>query len=401
MKRGGGDAIAPKQSVLPDDDTPDLDDVPDPELSNEELFDLVSFTMTLAAPRPGPETDQTRRGSVLFDDIGCEGCHVRALLGPRGEVPAYSDLLLHDMGPELSDFITMEQASKTEFRTQPLWGVVAVAPYLHDGRAGTLDEAIRWHGGEAQRSADAYAALPQPDRDAIVAFLGSLGGAEQASQGLLAPGAPITEPGSYGGPVTELTQVDLGRFERGRAAFDRDMSYTEGVGPAFNGDSCRGCHFMPVIGGAGPSDVDAMRQGILNEAGEFLAPESGTAVLRHASFYDPSRPEPDPASNFFEPAPDPAGVWARTESNASPTPPSRRWPIPQTRTVMAWPGGFTGFRTVDSGDLVGRPTSRRCENSSATRSAMSLVSHCPRSPAPRSGSPPMETPSPTQKSMSM
>ena len=53
------------------------------------------------------------------------------------------------MGDALADGFPMEAATGREFRTQPLWGIAAVAPHLHDGRAATLDEAILWHGGEA------------------------------------------------------------------------------------------------------------------------------------------------------------------------------------------------------------------------------------------------------------
>jgi len=306
ITRGSLDAPVPKQSVIPEEATFDQDAAPDPELSEAELFDLVSFSMVLAAPRPSPRDARAERGSELFDELGCAACHVRALEGPRGPVPAYSDLLLHDMGPDLADGFTMGDASGSEFRTQPLWGIVAVAPYLHDGRAGTLDEAIRWHGGEARSAAEAYANLDDGARQEVLAFLASLGGAEQTSDGLLPPAASIPETGTYGGPVRDLDEEERRRFVAGRALFDRDMSYSEGVGPAFNGDSCRGCHFLPTIGGAGPSGVDAMRQGIVSVDGAFRAPGAGTAILRHASFIAPERPEPDPEATVFEPRQTPA-----------------------------------------------------------------------------------------------
>ncbi|MEM7135680.1 MAG: di-heme oxidoredictase family protein [Myxococcota bacterium] len=294
-------AFGSKQSLLPDEPLPDSDAVPDPEISEDELFDLVSFSMTLAAPEPDPPTPLTERGHARFAEAGCTDCHVRSLEGPRGPIPLYSDLLLHDMGPQLADQFTFGDSGPSEFRTQPLWGVVAAAPYLHDGRAATLDEAIRWHGGEAQAAADAYVAFDEQTQDELLAFLGSLGGGAQASDGLLPPDAPIAPVGSYGGPAVPLSDEAHASFVRGRAMFDRDFSYTEGVGPQFNGDSCRGCHFMPTIGGAGPSGVDAMRQGIFDPQSGFETPESGTAVLRHATFVAPERPEPDPRSNVFEP----------------------------------------------------------------------------------------------------
>ena len=68
-------------------------------------------------------------------------------------------------------------ATGNEFRTQPLWGVVATGPYLHDGRADTLNEAILAHGGESKMSRDSYADLPSEQRSQLIAFLGSLGGA--------------------------------------------------------------------------------------------------------------------------------------------------------------------------------------------------------------------------------
>jgi CxxC motif-containing protein (DUF1111 family) len=61
-----------------------------------------------------------------------------------------------------------------EWRTPPLWGVADTAPYLHDGRAETLEEAILWHGGEAESSRDAYAKLSRPEKDLVLAFLSSL-----------------------------------------------------------------------------------------------------------------------------------------------------------------------------------------------------------------------------------
>ncbi len=296
-------ALILKQAVIPDTDTIDLDGAPDPELSDQDLFDLLSFTMLLAPPTPDEPSPQTRRGSDLFSSLGCDSCHSRSLEGPRGPVPAYTDLLLHDMGEALADRFSMQGAGPAEFRTQPLWGVVAVAPYLHDGRAGTLDEAIRWHGGEAEASATAYAELSEGEQGDLLAFLASLGGATETSEGLLPPGTAVPDVGAWGGPSAALDEPAQQLFLRGRALFDRDVPWNEGTGPLFNGDSCRACHFDPVIGGAGPSGVDAMRQGVF-EDGEFRAPRDGTGLPRHANFA--GRPEPDPEASFFEPRQTPA-----------------------------------------------------------------------------------------------
>ncbi|MCA9516305.1 MAG: c-type cytochrome, partial [Myxococcales bacterium] len=225
----------------------------------------------------------TKRGEKAFEDIGCATCHVPALKGPRGLIPAYSDLLLHDMGPELADGIRMKLATGAEFRTQPLWGIVAVGPYLHDGRADTLDEAIRWHGGEGEGARDRYIALPPADKYALIAFLGSLGGADEASPGLLPPGAKAPGVGELGGPIRELTAAEQDQFDMGREVFDRDTFMSDGLGPVFNGDACRSCHFDPVIGGSGPVDVNVIRHGEVVDGTTFIAPPFGTISQRHAT----------------------------------------------------------------------------------------------------------------------
>jgi CxxC motif-containing protein (DUF1111 family) len=296
---GGDDVgrVAMAQASAPDEPTFDDDGVPDPEIGERDLFDIVSFSMLLAAPRPDAPTPETEAGRARFSEIGCASCHVPTLVSPRGSIPAYSDLLLHDMGPELADGIVMGLAGPSEFRTQPLWGVAAVGPYLHDGRADTLDEAIRWHGGEARRARDAYVALPEAERARILAFLESLGGREQRSEGLIPPGTPAGAPGSLGGPVRALDPAEQARFLAGRAVFDRDTARGAGLGPRFNGDSCRACHFAPVVGGAGPADVDVIRQGVL-VSGAVSAPSHGT--MAHRFGLDPVRPALDPAADFFE-----------------------------------------------------------------------------------------------------
>jgi CxxC motif-containing protein (DUF1111 family) len=89
-------------------------------------------------------------------------------------VRLFSDLLLHYMGPDLADGIEQGEATGSEFRTAPLWGAAHSAPYLHDGRAPTLEDAITAHGGEADAARDRFLALPEADRAALIAFLQSL-----------------------------------------------------------------------------------------------------------------------------------------------------------------------------------------------------------------------------------
>jgi len=293
--------IAPfAQAAAPDGPTTDHDAAPDPELAGEDLFALVSFAMLLAPPVPEPLTPLTRRGAAVFDTLGCDGCHTPRVRSPYGPLPLYSDLLLHAMGPELADGLVMKEAQGDEFRTQPLWGVGVGGPYLHDGRAATLAEAIMLHGGEAAPHAARFRAAPEADRLALVAFLEGLGGRDQASPGLIAPDAPPPLAGELGGPRLGLAEHERERFDEGRAIFDRELGRARGVGaPRFNGDSCRACHFEPVVGGAGPRDVSVIRHGIITADGRFVPPAVGTILHRQTNLPgNANRPQPE--ANVFE-----------------------------------------------------------------------------------------------------
>ena len=165
------------------------DTAPDPELPASTVLDTVVYVRLLAPPARGASTQQVEQGERLFTEIGCATCHVPTMttgahpLKPLSgvDVHLYSDLLLHDMGPELADYRPDGSATGTEWRTAPLWGTRLVADftagtphYLHDGRATTLRDAIRPHGGEAQRSRDRFFALSEDDQLSLVAFLESL-----------------------------------------------------------------------------------------------------------------------------------------------------------------------------------------------------------------------------------
>ncbi len=135
----------------------------------------------LAPPAPLKQSGEARRGSDVFARVGCPSCHVptlrtgdnpiRAL--SHKEVAAYTDLLLHDMGPDLAD-ICLGLATPSEFRTEPLMGLRHATQFLHDGRAKTPEQAVELHGGEGTRSRDLFKALPAADRAALVAFLKTL-----------------------------------------------------------------------------------------------------------------------------------------------------------------------------------------------------------------------------------
>ena len=152
----------------------DEDDVLDPEMTRKQVDDLVFFCRELAAPKRGGNGDQAEvlRGQAVFDAVRCAACHVPALQGPYGLVRAYTDLLLHDV---VQDPGRVEKGVEpARFRTAPLWGIGKTAPYLHDGRAATLSGAIAAHAGEAKESRRRFDALPDSDREALLAFLRDL-----------------------------------------------------------------------------------------------------------------------------------------------------------------------------------------------------------------------------------
>ncbi len=160
------------------------------ELSDERLDQLTAYLALLGvSARRNVDDAEALQGQALFGALGCTGCHTETFeTSPhhphaelRGQtIHPYTDLLLHDMGPGLASTLAEGDAAGSEWRTAPLWnigltaGVSGGQAYLHDGRARTLDEAIRWHGGEAQAAKQAYEALTQPEKDAVIAFLESL-----------------------------------------------------------------------------------------------------------------------------------------------------------------------------------------------------------------------------------
>jgi len=164
------------------------DRVADPELPAATVHSVVAYLRMLAPPAPGELTATRARGRDVFNAIACASCHVPSFRTGTASIPAlsnrdvalYSDLLLHDMGDELADQRPDGQADGREWRTPPLWGLRIMRDFLngnafllHDGRARTLSDAISAHGGEAAAARDAFLALPQSDRDALLDFVGS------------------------------------------------------------------------------------------------------------------------------------------------------------------------------------------------------------------------------------
>ncbi|HYT99810.1 MAG TPA: di-heme oxidoredictase family protein [Gemmatimonadales bacterium] len=158
-----------------------VDPVPEPEIAQEQLDLTDAFVRFLAPPTPLKLAREGRRGRELFSQIGCAACHVPTLQTGDSpvpalrnkEFPAYTDLLLHDMGPDLAD-VCMGLATPSEFRTEPLLDLRDAKAFLHDGRDTTLGQAIEAHGGEASGARDRFKALPPADRNALIAFLKSL-----------------------------------------------------------------------------------------------------------------------------------------------------------------------------------------------------------------------------------
>ena len=181
------------------------------ELPEQYVQDLVRYVSLLGVrPQRDSNDPAVENGAHIFRDIGCAACHVETFttspFHPFAElrnqtIHPYTDLLLHDMGPGLADTLGEGEASGSEWRTAPLWGLGLSAcvtggtegprgwdafgldghqrctpehSYLHDGRARTIEEAIRWHGGEARTAKEAFELLDDIERADLLKFLESL-----------------------------------------------------------------------------------------------------------------------------------------------------------------------------------------------------------------------------------
>lgn len=160
------------------------------ELAEKELDDLVHYVALLGVHAQRNYDDpEVTRGQALFQEIGCASCHTPTFeTSPYAKfaelrsqtIHPYTDLLLHDMGPELADNLPEGDAAGSEWRTPPLWSIGLLAgvsggeAYLHDGRARTLQEAILWHGGEGEASRARFQSLSPSEQQALIAFLKSL-----------------------------------------------------------------------------------------------------------------------------------------------------------------------------------------------------------------------------------
>ncbi|MBD3786875.1 MAG: thiol oxidoreductase, partial [Sphingomonadales bacterium] len=185
-----GDCTAAQAACLaaPSGEDPGLRD--GREVSGEALGLVATYLAALGQPaREALDDAQLLAGKQAFHDAGCIACHRPKFVTARDPAdPArsfqliwpYSDLLLHDMGPDLADALPGHDAAPAEWRTAPLWGLTrSAAPgqplsFLHDGRARSPLEAVLWHGGEAAPARDRVVAMPPATRAALIRFLESL-----------------------------------------------------------------------------------------------------------------------------------------------------------------------------------------------------------------------------------
>jgi CxxC motif-containing protein (DUF1111 family) len=160
------------------------------DLTDSAVNAVRFYVQSLAVPaRRNVDDPQVKQGEQLFTTLKCNTCHtptmytdvdVRMPTLSHQRIHPYTDMLLHDMGDDLSDNRPDFEATGNEWRTAPLWGLGlfqkanGVPYYLHDGRARTMTEAILWHNGEARQSKEQFSRLTKTERSTVIAFLQSL-----------------------------------------------------------------------------------------------------------------------------------------------------------------------------------------------------------------------------------
>jgi CxxC motif-containing protein (DUF1111 family) len=160
-----------------------------PELTDSRLASVTLYGRTLSVPAMrGIDEDDVRDGARLFDSFGCSGCHTTTHQTGESDIATlsdqtihpFTDLLLHDMGPGLADGRPDFEATGTEWRTPPLWGLGLIDDVngdrflLHDGRARTIEEAILWHDGEGEPAREQFRLADADERARLLAFLEAL-----------------------------------------------------------------------------------------------------------------------------------------------------------------------------------------------------------------------------------
>jgi CxxC motif-containing protein (DUF1111 family) len=173
--------LRPVELANPDGLTDDLKEGEDVTLETVNL--VADYMRLLELPARAPADE---RGQTLFAKVDCAVCHVPSLktradypiaLLAGIDAPIFTDLLLHDLGPDLADGLADESAASVAWKTAPLIGLRHFNAYLHDGRARTIEQAILLHdgpGSEAAASVAAFRALSFEDRAALIDFVRSL-----------------------------------------------------------------------------------------------------------------------------------------------------------------------------------------------------------------------------------
>jgi CxxC motif-containing protein (DUF1111 family) len=170
--------MRPTELANPDGLTDDLRVGVDLDL--DHVNRVAFYLRRIAIPRRVGLTDE---GRAAFEQSKCSVCHVPSLRTRKDypitvladvDAPVFTDLLLHDLGPALADGMTDGGATSRQWRTAPLIGLRFFTTYLHDGRASTLLDAILAHDGEAKVSTDLFRALPDADREALLAYVAAL-----------------------------------------------------------------------------------------------------------------------------------------------------------------------------------------------------------------------------------
>ena len=159
---------------------PGLQDALNPNTGMRGIDNFENFMRLLGPPPRGPITEEAMEGERLFRAVGCTACHTPAFVTGESPVKAlsakrffpFSDFLLHDVGT--GDGIVQGDARPEEIRTSPLWGARLRAPFLHDGRASTLRQAVELHSGESARSREQFEKLSDAEQAALLAFLHTL-----------------------------------------------------------------------------------------------------------------------------------------------------------------------------------------------------------------------------------
>jgi CxxC motif-containing protein (DUF1111 family) len=165
---------------------PEADPMPEPEIDARGIAILTDFIRYLAPPARALVSsaalrDSVERGEQLFEEVGCAACHTPTMYtGPnaiaaldRKQVNLYSDVLIHDMGPEEAALCGLN-STPSERRTTWLWGLRFKENYMHDGLATTVRMAIERHGGESAAARDAFEALSDEEQAALLRFLSIL-----------------------------------------------------------------------------------------------------------------------------------------------------------------------------------------------------------------------------------